>query len=159
MTSVSDAAHVGGEFEAQIWRDTPEGPKCIQQVKTKNTMLTSGLKELWRFLVGGVAKEFDQGRIGTCGAAASSAQTNLLSPYAGTLTTVDVMTFTGTRTMEWKWSYPSGVASVSGNIKELAILSQVTSPGGTALARGVLSPSAQKTEDDKLILYYRNRAS
>jgi len=162
MREINDGLSVKGEFTVELWRDGPRGPECHHRQTVPNTVLQTGLKEMYRFLVGSVVKQFDQGRIGTCGAAAASNQTNLLSPFnglTGTLTTVDQMTFTGTRTMEWKWSYPSGAGNVvSGSIKELAILSQATSPGGTALARGVIT-TASKTKSDKLICYYRQRAA
>ena len=63
----------------------------------------------------------------------------------------------GTRTFQLVISYPSGAGSKSATgIKEVVVLNQNTSPGGSALMRAVFS-SVNKTTADKLKLTYNVR--
>ncbi len=155
---VSDDVGAQGYFLVEVIRDTRDGPKVISRTTAKNLVVNTGKRQTWRMACGLNTNDWDQGRIGTSSGAASSAQTNLISPLTGTLNTVDQKTLlSGTRTLQLMWSYPSGAGSKSGAIKEIVILNQNTSPGGSALARAVLSPTATKTTSDKLKLTYRVR--
>jgi hypothetical protein len=101
-------------------------------------------------------------RIGSNSAAAVSADTNVKTAIATTLHTCDSKTLlAATRTMQWVRSYPSGaggtIISVAA-IKEVCVLNQLTSPGGSALMRTVFTTVA-KTKADKLKITYRARVT
>jgi hypothetical protein len=148
----------GGFVDVEVIRDGVDGPKVIKHVRTHNLVVNTGKRQTWRQACGLNANDWDQGRIGTCGAAAASGQTNVISPVTGTINTVDLKTLlAGTRTFQLVISYPSGVSSKSAaNIKELVILNQNTSPGGSALMRAIFTP-VTKTAADKLKLTYNVR--
>ncbi len=150
---------VGGFLEVEVIRDDPKGGRrCVARRITHNLIVNTGKRQLWRIASGLSANVFDQGRIGTSGAAPASGQTNLLSPVTGTLQTVDSRSLeAGTRTHQWVWSYPSGAGSKSATgIDEAVILNQNTSPGGSALMRSTFT-AVNKTTNDKLKLTYRAR--
>ncbi|KKN41348.1 hypothetical protein LCGC14_0724300 [marine sediment metagenome] len=137
---------IGGFLEVEIIREGKHGPRVIARRISHNLIVNTGKRQLWRIASGLSTNVFDQGRIGTSGAAATSAQVNVLTPIttAGggeSLVTVDSRSLeAGTRTHQWVWSY----------------LNQNTAPGGSALMRTVFTAVA-KTENDKLKLTYRSR--
>lgn len=148
----------GGWVDVEVIRDSGDGPKVLQHVRTHNLVVNTGKRQTWRMASGLNANDWDQMRVGTCGAAASSAQTNVISPVTGTINTVDLMTLlAGTRTFQLVMSLPSGAGSKSATgIQEVVVLNQNTSPGGSALMRAVFTP-VNKTTDDKLKLTYHIR--
>jgi hypothetical protein len=148
----------GGYVTAEVVRDGPRGPRIISRRITHNLIVNVGKRQIWRMVSGLNTQTFDQMRIGTSGAAAASNQTNVLSPVTGTINTVDSKTLlAGTRTMQWVISYPSGAGSKSATgIKEVVLLSQNTSPGGSAMMRSVFT-SVNKTTADKLRIQYSAR--
>jgi hypothetical protein len=148
----------GGWVDVEVIRDSGDGPKVIKHVRTHNLVVNTGKRQTWRQASGLNANDWDQGRIGTCGVAAASGQTNVVSPVTGTINTVDLKTLlAGTRTFQLVISYPSGAGSKSAtNIKEIVILNQNTSPGGSALMRAIFS-AVNKTTADKLKLTYNVR--
>lgn len=156
----NDSIEASGVFTIEVIRDSPTGPKVIQRRIAKNLVVNTGKRQLWRQAVNLNTNDFDQARIGTCGASPNSTQTNVLSPVTGTLNTVDLKTLlSGTRTLQLVVSYASGGASKSAaNIQEVAILNQNTSPGGSALARAIFTP-VTKTTADKLRITYRVRVT
>ncbi len=154
---------IGGFLEVELIRDGKHGPQVIARRISHNLIVNTGKRQLWRIASGLSTSVFDQGRIGTSGAAATSAQTNILTPLTTadggkSLTTVDSKSLeAATRTHQWVWSYPSGVGSISApGIDEACILNQNTSPGGSALMRTVYT-AVNKTTSDKLKLTYRAR--
>ena len=154
---------IGGFLEVELIRDGKHGPEVIARRISHNLIVNTGKRQIWRIASGLSTTVFDQGRIGTSGAAATSAQTNILTPLTtadggGSLQTVDSKSLeSGTRTHQWVWSYPSGGGTISApGIDEAAILNQNTSPGGSALMRTVFT-AVNKTENDKLKLTYRAR--
>lgn len=153
-----DALKAQGFFLVEVIRDTPDGPKVIQRVTTPNTVVNVGKKQLWRMSTGLSTKQFKFGRAGINSAAVVSSDTNVKTAITGTLKTITSVTMSG-RTLQLVWSYPSGGGTKSANFKEIAILNQITSPGGAALARAVLSPLATKTTADKLKLTYQVRVT
>lgn len=143
----------------ELLRDGPDGkPRVLKRVESHNTVVNSGKFQAMRLLVGATSKVYDQIRIGTSGAAVVSNQTNVLSPVAGTLTTVDSTGFSGaTRTYSWVHSYPSGGGSISAtDIQEVCILREGTSPGGSAWNRSTFT-AVTKTTADKLKITYKAR--
>jgi hypothetical protein len=142
----------------EVIRDGRNGPEVIQRRMSHNTVVNTGKRNIMRLLTENTTKAYVHIRIGTSGAAVTSAQTNVLSPVAGTLTTCDSVTLSGaTRTYNWVHSYPSGVGSISAaNIQEVCILNQATSPGGSAWNRSTFT-TVTKTEDDKLKITYKSR--
>lgn len=148
----------GGWVDVEIIRDSGDGPKVIKHVRTHNLVVNTGKRQTWRQACGLNTNDWDQMRIGTSSGAASSAQTNVLSPVTGTINTVDQKTLlAGTRTFQLVISYPSGAGSKSAtNIKEVVVLNQNTSPGGSALMRAVFT-AVNKTTADKLKLTYNVR--
>lgn len=155
---ISDAVGARGYFLVEVIRDTPDGPKVIERRTTPNLIVNTGKRQTWRQACGLNTNDWDQGRIGINSAAAGSGDTNVKTAITNTINTVDSKTLlSGTRTLQLVWSYPSGAGTKSATVKEIAILNQNTSPGGSALARAVLSPVATKTTADKLKLTYRCR--
>ncbi len=151
-----DQIRAQGVFMVEVIRDSGDGPKVIQRVFARNTVLNTGKKQLLRKSVALQTNDFDQGRIGSSSAAVTSAQTNVQTPITGTINTVDSKTMSG-RTLQLVWSYPSGASSKSASVKEAVVLNQNTSPGGSALCRVLLSPVVPKTTADKLKLTYQVR--
>ena len=148
-----------GYIEAEVIRDGKRGPEVVKRVVSSNLIVNAGKRQIWRIASGLNTSVFDQMRIGTSGAAPNSAHTNVLSPVTGTLNTVDSRTLeTGTRTMQWLISYPSGTTIVKSatNIQEVSLLNQNTSPGGSAMMRSTFT-SVNKTRADKLRITYRAR--
>ncbi len=148
-----DGLKVQGFFLVEVIRDTRDGPKVIQRVVTPNIVVTTGKKYLLQQASGLVSKFYKFGRAGINSAAAVVGDTNVKTAITGTLKTITSITMSG-QTLVLVWSYASGAATKSAAFKEIAILSQHTTPGGTALARAVLSPLATKTTADKLKLTY-----
>lgn len=148
----------GGWVDVEVIRDSGDGPKVIKHVRTHNLVVNTGKRQTWRQACGLNTNDWDQLRIGTCGAAAASGQTNVISPVTGTINTADLKTLlSGTRTFQLVISYPSGAGSKSAtNIKEVVVLNQNTSPGGSALMRAIFS-AVNKTTADKLKLTYNVR--
>lgn len=148
----------GGFVDVEVIRDSGDGPKVIQHVRTHNLVVNTGKRQTWRQACGLNANDWDQFRIGTSGAVAASAQTNVVSPVTGTINTADSKTLlAGTRTFQLVISYPSGVGSKSAtNIREVVVLNQNTSPGGSALMRATFV-AVNKTTADKLKLTYNVR--
>lgn len=146
------------EVIVEVIRDDANGiPRVLKRVVSKNTAVNTGKLNALRLLAGATTKVYDQIRIGTSGAAVTSAQTNVLSPVTVSLTTVDSITLDTGRTYQWVHSYPSGVGSQSAtNIQEMAILNQGTSPGGSAWNRSTFTP-VTKTTADKLLITYKVR--
>lgn len=148
----------GGWVDVEIIRDTPEGPKVIQRIRSHNTVVNVGKKQLLRRMVGLQTNDFDQFRVGTSAAAVSSAQSNVLSPVTGTLNTADSKSISSGRTLQLVVSYPSGAGSKSATFKEVALLNQNTSPGGSAFMRATFTAAA-KTTSDKLKITYTVRVT
>lgn len=155
-----DYISAAGTFIIEVIRDGKAGPEVISRRVSPNLILNTGKRQLWRTASGLNTNDFDQARIGTSGTAATGSQTNVLAPVTGTLNTVDSKTLlSGTRTMQWVISYPSGAGSKSASgIKEVCILNQNTSPGGSALSRSTFN-AVNKTTSDKLKITYRARIS
>lgn len=148
----------GGVFLIEVIRDGKHGPVVVQRAVAHNLVVNTGKRQTWRQACNLNTNDWDQMRIGTCGTAENSSQTNVLTPVTGTINTVDQKTLlSGTRTFQLVYSLPSGAGSKSAtNIKEVVILNQNTSPGGSALARSVFS-AVNKTTADKLKIQYRVR--
>lgn len=158
IRDILDGRKFGGFVDVEVIRDSGDGPKVIQRVRTHNLVVNTGKRQIWRQATGLNANDFDQFRVGTSGAAANSGHSNVLSPVTGTLNTADSITLlSGTRTLQMVISYPSGGGSKSANgIQEAVVLNQNTSPGGSALMRAVFTP-VNKTTADKLKLTYNVR--
>lgn len=157
IRDILDSRKFGGHVLVEVIRDSGDGPKVIQRRK-HNLVVNSGKRQTWRQATGLNANDWDQFRIGTCGAAANSGQTNVISPVTGTLNTADSKTLlAGTRTLQLVVSYPSGGGSKSATgIQEVSVLNINTSPGGSALMRATFTP-VNKTEADKLKITYNVR--
>jgi len=158
---LEDCEIIGGILTIEVIRDGAHGPVVIDRREVHNLVVNTGKRQLLRLGSGLQTKTFDQFRIGTSAAAATSAQTNVLSPVANTRKTATTKTLlAGTRTMEWMFSYISGGGSISAaNIAEAVLLNQNTTPGGSALMRALITPVVNKTTADKLKLTYRLRTT
>lgn len=157
---LSDELQAQGVYVVEVIRDGKNGPEVISRRVAPNLIVNTGKRQLWRQAAGVSVQEFKHMRIGTSGVAANSAQTNVISPVTGTINTVDSRTLlTGTRTFQWVISYASGGSSKSAaNIREVVILNQNTSPGGSALSRSTFT-AVNKTTADKLKITYRARVT
>jgi hypothetical protein len=157
----SDELEAAGIFIVEVLRDGKNGPEVLQRRVIPNLVVNTGKRQLWRNAAGiAGAKPFGRMRIGTSGVAANSGQTNVISPVTGTNKTVDSKTLlSGTRTMQWVISYASGGGTKSAtNIREVCVLNQSTSPGGSALSRSTFT-AVNKTTADKLRITYRARVT
>ena len=104
-----DRDDVGGFATVELISPGPRGPEVRKRIKTyrvsrrvagHNLVVNSGKRQLWRLAMGLQTKIFDQIRIGDSAQAAGSGDTNVLSPIAGSLQTVDNMTLlAGTLTL------------------------------------------------------------
>ena len=132
----------------------------IQRRQVPNLIVNTGKKQLWRKATGLNTSLFKFLRIGTCGATPASGQSNVISPVTGTLRTADSITLlSGTRTFQWVVSYQSGGGTKSAtNIKEVVVMNQHTSPGGSALSRSTFT-AVSKTVADKLRITYKARVT
>lgn len=154
-----DEIKAAGEYLIEVIRDGKHGPEVITRRHVPNLIVNSGKKQIWRNAAGiSGAKPFGQFRIGTCGVAATGSQTNVISPVTGTIKTASSKTLlSGTRTIQWVVSYPSGAGSKSAaGIKEVCLLNTHTSPGGSAMSRTVFTP-VNKTTADKIRITYKAR--
>ena len=160
INEVVDGANCGfgGFVTAEVIRDGVNGPEVVERRVSHNLVVNAGKKQVWRMVQGTQTNLFDQMRIGTSAAAASSAQTNLLSPIASTINTATSMTVSsGTRTAQWIISYPSGAGSITvAGISEVVLLNQNTSPGGSCMMRTTFT-AVNKTTADKLKITYSCR--
>lgn len=148
----------GGTLTLEVIREGKNGPEVIQREERHNLVVNTGKRQTWRQSSGLNAKSWNFMRIGTSSVAAASGNTNLQSPITGTLKTIDAKTLlAGTRTMQYVISYPSGAGTKSATgIKEVVLMNQHTSPGGSALMRTVFS-GVNKTTADKLKITYKVR--
>lgn len=148
----------GGYVTVEVIRDGKHGPQVIARREVHNLIVNAGKKQTWRMTQALNTNNWDQMRIGTSGAAAGSGDTNVKSPVTGTINTVDAKTLlAATRTAQWVISYPSGAGSKSATgIKEVVMLNQNTSPGGSCLMRAVFT-AVNKTTADKLKITYTAR--
>lgn len=153
---------LGGVVTAEIIRDTPNGPRVIARRDAHNLIVNTGKRQIWRVASGIHANVFNFIRLGSNSAAAGSADTNVKTAIATTLHTCETRTLlAGTRTMQWTRSYPSGAGGTiisAAAIKEVALLNQISTPGGSALMRTVFTTVA-KTKADKLKITYRARVT
>lgn len=157
---LSDELQAQGVFIVEVLRDGKNGPEVVQRRTIPNLVVNTGKRQIWRQATGKSTKLFKFLRIGTSGVAANSAQTNVITPVTGTLRTADDFTLlSGTRTFQWVVSYQSGGASKSAaNIREVVLMNQRTSPGGSALSRSTFT-AVNKTTADKLRITYRARVT
>lgn len=160
MTDINDELSAKGWYEIEVIRDGKNGPEVLERRVVPNLIVNSGKKQIWRMSSGLSTKIFNFMRIGTSSGAAASSQTNVLSPVTGTLKTASLVTLlSGTRTMQWVISYASGSTSKSAsNIKEVVVMNQHTSPGGSALSRSTFT-AVNKTKADKLRITYSARVT
>lgn len=159
MTERRDAIEeMGGILVMEIIRDGQHGPEVIERRESHNLIVNAGKRQTWRQTMGLNTKSWNFMRIGTSSQAANSAQTNLTSPITGTLKTVDSKTLLSTtRTAQWIISYPSGAGTKSATgIKEVVLMNQHTSPGGSALMRSTFT-AVNKTTADKFRITYKSR--
>jgi hypothetical protein len=153
-----------GVVTMEVIRDGKHGPEVIHRQETHNTVVNVGKRQVLRTLVGLQTSLMKCMRIGTSGAAVSSVQTNLLSPIASTRKTFSAKTMSATaggpRTLQIVACYASSAGSLSvAGIKEVCILNQITTPGGTALMRAIFGTSVNKTKSDKIKITYSLRIS
>lgn len=158
LADILEGKKFGGYVVVEMIRDGKDGPKVIHREVTHNLVVNTGKKQTWRQASGLNTNDWDQFRVGTCGVAANSGQTNVVSPVTGTLNTADSKSLlSGTRTFQLVVSYPSGGGSKSAtDIQEVVVLNQNTSPGGSALMRAVFT-AVNKTTADKLKITYNVR--
>lgn len=158
QTPSDDIPFEGGTVLVDLIRTGKHGPKVVRRQRTHNLIVNTGKRQLWRVATGLSTSVYRFMRIGTSAVAAASGQTNVITPVTGTLKTVDTRSLlSGTRTMQWVISYPSGAGTKSAtNIREAVLMNQRTSPGGSAMMRIVFT-AVNKTTADKFRLTYRAR--
>jgi hypothetical protein len=157
---LSDELQAQGVFVVEVLRDGKNGPEVVQRRTTPNLVVNTGKRQIWRKATNLNTSLWKFMRIGTSGATPNSAQTNVIAPVTGTLRTVsDFSLLSGTRTFQWVVSYQSGAGTKSAtNIREVVVMNQRTSPGGSALSRSTFT-AVNKTTADKLRITYRARVT
>ena len=170
QSEVTDAVHeddLGGWVEVEVIRDGKHGPEVIARRRSHNLIVNMGKRQTWRMTMGLNANEFTKFRIGTCGVAPVSSDTNVISPVGGigSLTSANgapaKTLLAGTRTAQMIVVYPSGGAltAISAmNIQEVAVLDSLVSPGGSAFMRSTFV-AVNKTLQDRLQIRYSWRIS
>ena len=158
-TKVTDPVGFGtARYTVELIRDSRDGPRVIERRVADNLVVNIGKINILRLAADLTSKAMDNIRVGTSGAAAASNQTNVLSPVSGTLTALNSQTMSG-RTLQLMFSYASGSGSISATgIREVAILAQNTSPGGSCFSRAVFA-AVNKTTSDKLKITYELKIS
>lgn len=159
IEDVMESKKFGGFVVVELSRQGEHGPEVTQRRVSHNTVVNTGKRQTWRQACNLNTNAWDQFRIGTSGAAVTSAQTNVLSRITATLVTASPgpTLLSGTRTLQLVVSYPSGGGSKSvTGIEEVVVLNQNTSPGGSALMRAVFT-AVNKTTADKLKITYNVR--
>jgi len=158
--NLNDDLSASGVYIIEVLRDGKNGPEVLERRVAPNLVVLSGKKQIWRMSSGLSANHWGYMRIGTSGGAATGANTNVTSPVTATLKTATTITLlSGTRTMQWVVSYPSGAGTKSAtNIKEVVVMNSYTTPGGSALSRSTFS-AVNKTTADKLRITYRARVT
>lgn len=154
-----DNADVGGIVIVEVIRDGPNGPRVIERRVGHNLIVNQGKKRTPRMTVDLITKQWRFFRLGKNSAAAGSADTNVKTAFAtATIRTSDSRSLlAGTRTLQVIVSYQSGGGSLSlSNIKEVVLLDQKTTPGGSCFMRAVIT-AVNKTTADKLKIDYRWR--
>lgn len=153
----NDKVAAGGWVDIEVIRDGPSGPRVIEKRRTHNLIVNAGKKQTWRMTMALNTNAWDQMRIGTSGATTNSGQTNVLSPVTGTIDTVTTKTLSVGRTAQLVISYKSGAGTKSATgIKEVVVLNQNTSPGGSCFMRATFT-AVNKTTADKLKITYNFR--
>ena len=154
----------GGEVTMEVLRDSGNGIEVIARETHHNLVTNTGKRQIWRVTGGLNANLFKFFRIGINSAAAVSADTNVKTACKSSLRTANSITMSG-RTYQLVVSYQSGSGTTAAgilsaaNIKEVCVLNQWASPGGSALMRAVFSSSVNKTKSDKLKVTYNVRIS
>jgi len=157
--NLNDELNASGVYIIEVIRDGKTGPEVLERRVVPNLVVNTGKRQIWRMSTGLNTHSFTRMRIGTSGVAASSAQTNLITPVTGTLAAAAVTLLSGTRTMQWIVSYASGAGTKSAtNIREVVVMNSPTSPGGSALSRSTFT-AVNKTTADKLRITYRARVT
>jgi len=153
-----DCEDVGGFVTVEVIRDGKNGPQVLERRVAHNLIVTQGKGQIWRLVTGLQTNLFNFFQIGTSSQAAAVGQVALTSPITGTVNSADTKSLlSGTRTMEWVISYPSGGGSKSAtNIQEVMLLNKTTASGHSAMMRAVFT-AVNKTTADKLKITYNAR--
>jgi hypothetical protein len=161
---LNEDEQIGGYVDVEVWRDGKHGPELIQHVRSHNLVMNAGKKHIWELVSGHKATHFNQMRLGSNSAAATSGGTQVKTAIAGSRNTCDSVTLGTGRTFVWMNSYPSGSATTTGGVlsfaaaKEVVICCNNATPGGTCMMRCVFT-SVAKTKADKLKITYSARIS
>jgi hypothetical protein len=159
MTSCKEDVAVTGHIAIEIIRDGKNGPEVIQRHETHNLVVDIGKLQVLRKAVGLNDKDFKYFRLGSSSQTPAAGDSNLITPIADSLVEADSRTVSGVRSVQLAISYGSGAGSLSGNIREVAILNELTTPGGHLLARGIFAADVPKTTADKLKVAYTFRVT
>lgn len=159
LTDILEDKKFGGFVTVELIRDGKDGPKVMRRETVHNTVVNQGKRQTWRQASGLNANAWDQFRIGTCGAAVNSGQSDVISPVTGTQNTADSRTLlAGTRTYQMVISYPSGGGSKSAtSIQEVVVANQNTSAAGVSILMRATFTPVNKTTADKLRITYNVR--
>jgi len=161
--SLHDKIHVvRGWATVELFRAGPNGIVCLRRTVHPNLVVNVGKKRLLRLAIGSITagRVFDHFRLGRNTVAAGSAQTNVITAITSTIHTCTAFTLSAGRTFRWMYSWISGGGTLSATgIGELAVLDMQTTPGGSMMARVVLSPVVNKTTADKLKVTYKCRVT
>ena len=139
-----------GHFKLELIRDG----NVIERREGRNTVTTAGKAKLANRAFTSSPAVYQYMQLGKGGTAASSAQTNILTPV-GTNTTIlryrqtaQTMAMSGTRTAKWEHTWTAGEFSAAG-VREVGLFNARTTSIKNMMARFVFT-TVNKTGADTL---------
>jgi hypothetical protein len=137
-----------GHFKLELIR----GGNVIERREGRNTVVTSGKALLANRAYSDTPAVYQYMQLGTGTTAASSAQTNLVTPLASaTLTarqTAETIAMSGTRTAKWEHTWTAQEFSAAG-VSEVGMFNALTTSSVNMMARFVFT-TVNKTQADTL---------
>lgn len=137
-----------GHFKLELIRDG----NVIARREGRNTVVVGGKATLANRAFTNTPPVYQYMQLGTGGTAASSAQTNVLTPLAKTTLsgrqTAQTMAMSGTRTAKWEHTWTAGEFSAAG-VREVGLFNALTTSTVGMMARFVFT-TVNKTNADTL---------
>jgi len=137
-----------GHFKLELIRDG----NVIERREGRNTVVTTGKALLANRAYTNTPAVYQYLQLGTGGTAASSAQTNILTPLAATTLsgrqTAATMAMSGTRTAKWEKTWGATAFSAAG-VREVGMFNAITTDTTNMMARFVFT-TVNKTNADTL---------
>ena len=135
-----------GHFKLELIRDG----NVITRREGHNVVVVGGKAKLANRAFSNSPAIFQYMQLGTGGTAATSAQTNVLTPLSsGTLAarqTAQTIAMSGTRTAKWEHTWTAGEFAAN-NVQEVGLFNALTTSGGDMMARFVFTAVNKSSAD------------